>query len=412
MSRYRLYPTPIQEVVLLGHCASARFVWNLAIEQRSWWQPGRGSPPGFCMQCRQLTDARAAFPWLAEGSIIVQQQALRDFHQAWSNYVAALRTWRSRVARLPTEEHSGPPGPPSWRKRGVDEGFRVVAVEPGNVRRLNRHWGAVKVPKLGWVRFRWSRAVPMATSYRMTCNRVGRWHVAFAAIPPSIPAPGNGRVVGVDLGVTVSAALSTGELLAAPSLHPAEARRLRLLQRRLARGKRGSNRRARAKRALARLYARAADRRTNWVEQTSTDLARRFDLIRVEDLDVRAMTKSAKGTVERPGKRVRQKAGLNRGILGQGWGQVVTRLEQKAPGRVERTPAAFTSQRCHVCGHVAAESRKSQALFACVACAWTGNADVNAACNIAAGRAVPARGGSGSPGLMNREPHHVTSSVA
>jgi transposase len=201
-------------------------------------------------------------------------------------------------------------------------------------------------------------------------------------------------------------------LLAAPSLRPAEAHRLRLLQRRLARGKRGSNRRARVKRALARLYARAADRRTNWVEQTSTNLARRFDVIRVEDLDVQAMTKSAKGTVERPGKRVRQKAGLNRGILGQGWGRLVTRLEQKAPGRVESTPAAFTSQRCHVCGHIAAESRKSQALFACVACAWTGNADMNAACNIAAGRAVPARGGSGLPGPMNREPHHAAPSVA
>jgi putative transposase len=412
MSRYRLYPTPNQQAALLRHCASARFVWNLAIEQRSWWQPGRGSAPGFSLQCRQLTDARAAFPWLAEGSIIIQQQALRDFHQAWSNYAAALRTWRVRVAGLPIGERQAPPGPPSWRKRGVDEGFRVVAVGPGKVRQLNCRWGAVMVPKLGWVRFRWSRAVPAATSYRVTCDRAGRWHVAFAAIPPAIPAPGNGRVVGVDRGVTVSAALSTGELLVAPSLRPAEARRLRLLQRRLARAKRGSNRRARVKRAVARLHARAADRRTNWVEQTSTDLARRFDTIRVEDLNVQAMTKSAKGTVERPGKQVRQKAGLNRGILGQGWGRVVTRLEQKAPGRVEKTPAAFTSQQCHVCGHVAAESRKSQALFACMACGWTGNADVNAARNIAAGRAVPVRGGSGSPGPMNREPHHVASSAA
>jgi putative transposase len=178
------------------------------------------------------------------------------------------------------------------------------------------------------------------------------------------------------------------------------------------RAERGSTRRRQVKRAVARLHARAADRRTNWVEQTSTNLARRFDLIRIEDLDVRAMTKSAKGTVERPGKRVRQKAGLNRGILGQGWGRVVTRLVQKAQGRVEKIPAAFTSQRCHACGHVAAESRKSQALFACVACAWTGSADVNAARNIAAGRAVPARGGLGSPGPVNREPHHVASSVA
>jgi putative transposase len=80
MSRHRLSPTPAQEAALLGHCAQARYVWNLAVEQRGCWQPGRGSTPGFALQCRQLTDARAAFPWLAEGSIIVQQQALRDFH--------------------------------------------------------------------------------------------------------------------------------------------------------------------------------------------------------------------------------------------------------------------------------------------------------------------------------------------
>jgi transposase len=211
--------------------------------------------------------------------------------------------------------------------------------------------------------------------------------------------------------VAVAAALSTGELLAAPGLRPAEARRLRLLKRRLARAKRGSTRRARVKRAIAKLTAREADRRRDWTEQASTDLARRFDLIRVEDLDVRSMTSSAAGSVERPGRNVGQKAGLNRGILASGWGGLVSRLEQKAPGRVEKIHPAYTSQRCSVCGHVAAESRKSQALFACVACAWTGNADVNAARNIVAGRAVPARGGG--PSLpVNRELHRVASSAA
>jgi putative transposase len=412
MSRYRLDPTPAQEAALLGHCAHARYVWNLAVEQRSWWQPGRPPAPRYTEQCRQLTEARAAFPWLAEGSVIVQQQALRDFHQAWSNWLAALRAWRERVRLLPPAERSEPPRPPRFRKRGLDEGFRIVATSPQDVRRLNRHWGEVKLPKLGWVRFRWSRPVPAATSFRVTCDRAGRWHVAFAAVPPPLPAPGNGQVVGVDRGVAVAAALSTGELLSVPTLRPAEVRRLRLLERRLARAERGSNRRQRVKRAIAKLKARAADRRTDWTEQTSTGLARRFDTIRVEDLDVRAMTASAKGTVERPGKRVGQKAGLNRGILRNGWGRLVSRLEDKAPGRVERVQPAFTSQRCHVCGHVAAESRKSQALFACVACAWTGNADVNAARNIAAGRAVPARGGRPLGQPVNREPHHVASSAA
>jgi putative transposase len=149
MSSYRLYPTPAHQAALLSHCAHARFVWNLAVEQRSWWQPDRRSAPGYTEQCRQLTQARAAFPWLAEGSVIVQQQALRDFQQAWSGYFAALVAWRARVATLPPGERPALPGPPSWRKRGVHEGFRVVAARPQDVRRLNRRWGEVLVPKLG-----------------------------------------------------------------------------------------------------------------------------------------------------------------------------------------------------------------------------------------------------------------------
>jgi putative transposase len=212
-------------------------------------------------------------------------------------------------------------------------------------------------------------------------------------------------VVGVDRGVAVSAALSTGELLHAPGLRPGERRRLLLLERRLARQRKGSRRRERTKLTVARVRATEADRRRDWVEKTSTDLARRFDLICVEDLDVRAMTRSASGTVKRPGRGVRQKAGLNRGILAAGWGRLADRLEHKAPGRVHKIAAAYTSQRCSACGHLAAESRQSQTAFCCVACAWTGNADYNAARNIAAaGQVVAARGGQGSPGPLNREP--------
>jgi putative transposase len=141
------------------------------------------------------------------------------------------------------------------------------------------------------------------------------------------------------------------------------------------------------------------------VEKTSTGLARRFDVIRVEDLDVRGMTRSARGTIESPGRRVGQKAGLNRGILAAGWGLLVTRLEQKAPGRVEKVKAAFTSLQCSVCGHIAPGNRKSQAVFRCVVCGTACHADVNAARNIAAGRAVTARGAlQPLGGAMNREP--------
>src|SRR6476469_517526 len=167
---------------------------------------------------------------------------------------------------------------PSWRKACRDEGFRVVAVRPGHLRRLSRNTGEVWVPKAGWVRFRWSRAVPAGVrSYRVTMDRAGRWHLAFAAIPAPVPAPCNGQAVGIDLGVAVSAALSTGELLLVPSLTGRERARLRRLERKLARTKRGSKRRTRVRLALARLRARETDRRKDWAEKASTAIARRFD---------------------------------------------------------------------------------------------------------------------------------------
>jgi putative transposase len=110
------------------------------------------------------------------------------------------------------------------------------------------------------------------------------------------------------------------------------------------------------------------------------------------------------GTIDEPGRGVRAKAGLNREILASGWGILVRRLEEKAPGRVEKINPAHTSQRCSACGHVAGENRKSQAVFACTACRYTANADVNAATNIAAGHAVTARGGLPLGGPVNREP--------
>ena len=158
MSRYRLVLSPAQEAVLREHCGHARYIWNLAVEQHRHWRPGRKSAPGYLEQCRQLTAARAEHPWLAAGIQMVQQQALRDFAQAMAGYLG------------------GTHNRPSWRKVGRDEGFRVVAVRPGHVRRLSRRVGEVRVPKAGWVRFRWSRAVPPEVSHtasRLTAQAAG-----------------------------------------------------------------------------------------------------------------------------------------------------------------------------------------------------------------------------------------------
>jgi putative transposase len=396
MSRYRLLPTPAQEAVLRGHCGHARYVWNLAVEQHAHWHPGRVGAPGYLEQCRQLTQARAEHPWLAAGSQMVQQQALRDFARAMAAFF----------------DPQNPAGRPSWRKAGRDEGFCIVGKRgrQWDVRRLSRKAGEVWIPKAGWVRFRWSRAVPAGVkSYRVTMDRAGRWHVAFAAIPEPIPGPGNGEAVGIDRGVAVTAALSTGELLHVPCLTGQERKRLRRLERKLARARRGSNRRKWVKQAIARLRARETDRRKDWAEKTSTEIARRFDVIRVEDLQIKNMTRSARGTAHSPGRNVRAKAGLNREIMRSGWGTLVRRLQDKAPGRVEKINPAYTSQTCSGCGHRDPESRESQSRFRCRACGLTVHADVNAARNIAAGHAVTARGGDGVARPVNREPHLLAS---
>src|ERR1700736_4932921 len=158
MSRFRLLPTHEQEEALLAHCRDARYVWNLAVEQQQHWQPGCKAP-GSVEKGAQLTEARAECVWLRAGSQTVQQQALRDFAQAMRNFFTGTH-------RRPT-----------WRKAGVHEGFRQVGLKPSHVEKLNRRYGRVWVPKIGWVRFRLTRSVPKEVkSYRVTRDRAGRWH--------------------------------------------------------------------------------------------------------------------------------------------------------------------------------------------------------------------------------------------
>lgn len=388
--RFRLYPTVELEALLVEHCRHARFVWNLALEQTNWYRSHWGRTPNYVAQSRQLTEARKANEWLASGSSTVQQQALRDFAQAMKN-------WWGGTHRRPT-----------WRKRGLNEGFRVVAFKAEHVRRLNRRWAEVLVPKVGWVRFRWTRPVGEVKSYRVTRDTCGRWHIAFARLPDPIERNPTGAAVGIDRGIVNTLATSDGEFDHAPSLTKPERARLARLQRKLARQKKGSGRRERTKLAIARLRAGETDRVKDWVEKTTTSLVVNYDLIAVEALKTRNMTRSARGTVEVPGRNVRQKAGLNREILARRWGLFGQRLRDKCDLAgvvlVEVNPAN-TSRRCSACGHTTKENRESQAVFGCVACGHSANADVNAARNIlAAGQAVAARGGTVVLASLNREP--------
>ncbi len=337
MAKFRMYPTRAQEQQMLLHCAHARYVWNLAVEQHAHWRRWRRSAPGFAEQCRQLTEARRENEWLAAGNADVQQQALKDFAQA-------------KNARFTSGF-----GEPTWRKKFVHEGFRVIGTDrvpeltgDGSpklnartgrqvmgrlvvVHRLNRRWAQVKVPGCGWVRFRLTRtALPAAKTFRVT-YRNGRWHIAFAVVPAPVEAPATGEVIGIDRGVNITAALSDGRKLNCPQLTVKEHAQVRKHQRRAARAPKASEQKSAEYAKAARLKAREADRRKDWCEKTSTMLARTYGLVRFEKLNIKNMTRSARGSTEQPGKQVAQKAGLNRAILAQGWGLLRRRTEQKAP---------------------------------------------------------------------------------
>lgn len=383
--RYRLYPTAEQSVFMAErHCADARFVWNLAVEQFNWGHRGR-SGPGPAERMRQLAEARQAFEWRGRGSSAVQQ--LRVPPACWG----ALRDFDWAVK----EFFNGTRGRPTWRKRGRHKGF---CVRDTKVRVHSRKWAEVAVPKLGWVRFRLSRALATGTlgMARVTRDKAGRWHVSFPGPQPAVPDTGRaGRVVGIDRGVATTVATSDGQMLRAPTMRERECKHPARLQQTLARQRKGSIRREATKAKIGQLHQRAADRRRDWVEKITTKLAANYEL---EALPVRTMVRrpKPKPDPDNPGQflpnRAAAKAGLNHSIHANCWGIIAKRLEHKMSASSTTlviVPAQYSSQRCRNCGHTSPENRKSQAEFRCQSCGYVDHADRNAAAVILA-RAMPA----------------------
>lgn len=377
--RNRLYPTAGQEPSCLRHCAHARFVWNLAVEQQSWWWPGRGSAPSSAVRQRQLAEARAAELWLREGSSSVQQQALRDFDGAMDAFF----------------DGENPARKPAFRSKRATQGF---VIRDTRAHRLSRKWGQVYVPKIGWVRFRWTQPLPAELGMaRVSLDCAGRWHVSFPTPQPVVDREPKGKAVGLDRGVRTALVTSDGQHYRAPRVSDRRAQRYLGLQRRFSRQRRGSTKREKTRRAMAVVAARAADRRKDWADKISTQLVREHDVIVLEKLNIRGMTRKPrpKPDPEMAGNflpnQARAKAGLSRGILSSCWGSLGQRIEQKA--QATGVTAVFidphlTSQQCRVCGYTSSRNRESQAVFRCQECGHQDHADVNAANNILA-RGLP-----------------------
>lgn len=361
---YRLYPTPEQAHQMSQIAGSCRYVYNLALEQRrDWWKPGRRF--SFASQCREVTMLRNEVDWLKAAPAHTLQQALKDLDRAYQNW------WAGR-ADYPTP-----------RKKGLSDSFRVPDKELIKVERTGNSSGRIKLPKLGWVRIRGWHAVPGAICSATVSRRAGQWQVAVQwQREVSEPLPSELPAVGIDRGIAVFAAMSNGVNIA-PANHGKKAlKALRKAQRNASRKRRGSSNRRKAMRRVAKIQMRVANARKNFLHEQATAIAQNHGTVVLEALKVRNMSASAKGTVAEPGKMVRQKAGLNRAILDQGWGMFSRFLGYKLADRggvLVEVPAHYTSQTCAECGVVDARSRRDQARFVCTACGHEANADTNAA---------------------------------
>lgn len=383
--KQRMYPDEQRLSVFAVHCGQARFIWNLALEQRRFWRrdhKGRRPVINVVTQMRELAQARQAFDWLQEGSSSVQQAALRDLDRAFANWFKYPNHYRY----------------PTWKKRTDKQSFAVRDI---TIKRASKNTALVFVPKAGWVRFRLSvpfEKVAEASSARVTRDAGGRWHVAFVTpVRTFNRVTRTGMRVGIDRGVANTLALDNGQMAHAPTLTNGEQERYVALQRRLARQVKGSKRRERTKLTLGRLNVRLTDRRKDWIEKTTTDLVRDHDVIAVEDLRVKNMVRKpkVKPDPENPGQFLsngaRAKAALNRAIFSSAWSMFLQRLQDKVDACPEeirpvlvRVNPKNTSRKCAVCNHVAPGNRESQAVFQCENCGHQAHADTNAAVNILA----------------------------
>lgn len=397
---------------------AARTMWNCL---HAWWQMMPKEKRSLAAADAAIRQARKDIDFLAVLPAQGAQAVLKTYFQSWKN------CWDGRA-----EE-------PNFKGR-----FRsVMSVDiPQSrdlqIKRVHRRWGMVNIPKVGRVRFRWTKDLPVGkqadsdnriTGARLVKDGLG-WHIAFRITTlDRTPEPHFGPEAGIDMGVNIPVALSDGnhhDHGRPPRLpdgtcdrdkwlNPDEKAKLLRLEQRAAHRKTFRKPKEKTSRRLHRTYdqiralrAKATRRSIDWQHKTTTTLAERYSVIVVEDLHITNMTKSAKGTVENPGKNVKQKSGLNRSSLQEAWGRTVTMLTYKTArqgGALVKVPAPYTSQRCSACGFLTPGSRETQALFVCKNpdCGWTGNADHNGARNVlhlyrighvaipAAGRAVVRR---------------------
>ncbi|KFI58606.1 transposase [Bifidobacterium gallicum DSM 20093 = LMG 11596] len=379
--RFRFYPTPQQEDLLRCTIGCCRLVYNKALAARTEAWTTRHERIGFAETSRQLTlwKNTEELSFLNDVSSVALQRSVRHLQAAFSNFF----NQRGDYPEFKKKSHGG------------SASFMRTAFT----------WDGrdLKLAKMGEpLNIKWSRTLPRSakpSSVTVILDAAGRWHVSILVEEHVKPLPKAGTQVGIDMGLTDFAITSNGEKTANPRFRKRDAQRLRKAQRDLARKRKGSNNHRRAMLKVARIQARIADRRKDFLHKLSTRIVRENQTVVIEDLAVKNMSRRCKPVADpqQPGRWKRNgqtaKRALNRGITDAGWRMLRTMLAYKCEwyGRqlvvIDRWYPS--SQICSTCGKNTGRKPLNVRAWTCPACHTTHDRDVNAAKNIlAAGLAV------------------------
>lgn len=394
--RFELKPNGEQQRLMRRFAGSCRHVYNKALALQQARHEAGEMKLGYAALCKALTEWKAGLEtlWLNETPSQALQQALKNLERAYKNFFEKRADF------------------PRFKKKGQSDSFRYpqgVKLDQGNSR--------VFLPKLGWLRYRNSRDVLGEVKNVTVSQSCGKWFVSIQTereVDQPLP---QGEAVGIDMGIARFATLSDGSHLDPLNSFKKHQQRLARYQRAMSRKTKFSSNWKKAKAKVQKIHTHIANARKDFLHKASCQISQNHAMIAIEDLQVRNMSKSAKGNSEQHGKQVKQKSGLNRSILDQGWAEFRRQLEYKADwngGFVIAVPPQYTSQTCPCCGHVSKDNRQTQAKFECVECGFEENADLVGAINILArGHRVLACGEPVQSGRsVKQEPTEATQAIA
>ncbi|WKS98944.1 transposase [Gallibacterium salpingitidis] len=361
--KFEIRPNGEQIRKMKQFCGCSRFVFNKALAyQNEQYEADKSFKFSYSKIANLLPEWKKEFLWLKDCHSQVLQQSLKDLESAFRNFFAKRADF------------------PKFKRKGIKDSFRFpqgFKVEQQN----SRIW----LPKIGWVRYRNSRAISGSLKNVTVSQRCGKWFVSIQTeFEQEIPTPKGGEV-GIDMGVVRFATLSTGQYFEPINAFKTLKGKLAKLQKQFKHKTKFSRNWQKLKAKIAKLHRKIADIRKNYLHQISNQISQNHAIVYVEDLQVSNMSKSAKGTVEQHGKNVKQKSGLNRSILDQSWYEFRRQLDYKLlwnGGYLMAVPPQNTSRCCPLCGYTTEDNRQTQALFECVDCGYTENADVVGAINI------------------------------